>query len=289
MNLELSGKTALVTGGSQGIGRAIAFGLGAEGARVAICARDKSRLEQTAQEIKAKSSAEVLVVPGDLSRLDEVNRVAATVKERFGRIDILVNNAGAIRGGDFLTIPDEQWAGDWSLKILGYVRMARAVFPMMHGRGTHRQRRWRRGAQSDARLSDGRHRELGAHKLLERSRRPGRPVKYSGHRRVAGRNRDRALGESHRPASRIRRQERGGSTRRGGEPLPAQADRDAGGHRRPRVLPGIGTRLVHHGCVHHGRRRRHPWSLPVILSVPINLTCVTRCHISLRQHGVARL
>src|SRR5207249_9938625 len=78
---------------------------------------------------------EVLVVPGDLSRLDEVNRVAATVKERFGRIDILVNNAGAIRGGDFLTIPDEQWAGDWSLKILGYVRMARAVFPMMHAQG----------------------------------------------------------------------------------------------------------------------------------------------------------
>src|SRR5207244_12695721 len=128
-------KTALVTGGSQGIGRAIAFGLGAEGAKVAICARDKSRLEQTAQEIKAKSNAEVLIVPGDLSRLDDVNRVAATVKERFGRIDILVNNAGAIRGGDFLKIPDEQWAGDWSLKILGYVRMARAVFPMMQAQG----------------------------------------------------------------------------------------------------------------------------------------------------------
>ena len=135
MNLELSGKTALVTGGSLGIGRAIAFGLAAEGAKVAICARDKSRLEQTAQEIKAKSNAEVLVVPGDLSRLDEVNRVAATVKERFGRIDILVNNAGAIRGGDFLKIPDEQWAGDWSLKILGYVRMARAVFPVMQAHG----------------------------------------------------------------------------------------------------------------------------------------------------------
>src|SRR2546422_6278197 len=138
MNLELTGRTALVTGGSQGIGRAIAFGLGAEGARVAICARDKSRLEQTAQEIKAKSNAEVLIVPGDLSRLDDVNRVAATVKERFGRIDILVNNAGAIRGGDFLKIPDEQWAGDWSLKILGYVRMARAVFPLMQAQGAGR-------------------------------------------------------------------------------------------------------------------------------------------------------
>jgi NAD(P)-dependent dehydrogenase (short-subunit alcohol dehydrogenase family) len=135
VNLELTGKTALVTGGSQGIGRAIAFGLAAEGARVALCARDKSRLEQTAQEIRARSSAEVLVVPGDLSRLDEVNRVAATVKERLGRFDILINNAGAIRGGDFLKIPDDQWAGDWSLKILGYVRMARAVFPTMQAQG----------------------------------------------------------------------------------------------------------------------------------------------------------
>ena len=135
MNLELTGKTALVTGGSQGIGRAIALGLSAEGARVAICARDKARLEQTAHEIKTKTNADVLIVPGDLSRLDEVNRVAATVKERLGRIDILVNNAGAIRGGDFLKIPDEQWAGDWSLKILGYVRMARAVFPMMQAQG----------------------------------------------------------------------------------------------------------------------------------------------------------
>ena len=135
MNLELTGKTALVTGGSQGIGRAIAFGLAAEGARVAICARDKARLEQTADEVKAKTRAEVLVLPGDLSRLDDVNRVAAAARDRFGRLDILINNAGAIRGGDFLKIPDEQWAGDWSLKILGYVRMARAVFPMMQAQG----------------------------------------------------------------------------------------------------------------------------------------------------------
>jgi len=135
VNLELTGKTALVTGGSQGIGRAIAFGLGAEGARVAICARDKARLEQTADEIKAKTRAEVVALPGDLSRLDDVNRVAAAAHDRFGRLDILINNAGAIRGGDFLKIPDEQWAGDWSLKILGYVRTARAVFPMMQAQG----------------------------------------------------------------------------------------------------------------------------------------------------------
>src|SRR5207245_8906713 len=67
VNLELTGKTALVTGGSQGIGRAIAFGLGAEGATVASCARDTSRLEQTAQESKAKSNAKVLMVPSHRS------------------------------------------------------------------------------------------------------------------------------------------------------------------------------------------------------------------------------
>jgi 3-oxoacyl-[acyl-carrier protein] reductase len=135
VNLELSGKTALVTGGSQGIGRAIALGLAAEKARVAICARDKARLEQATQEIRTRTGGEVVALAGDLSRFEEVNRVAAEARDRLGRLDILVNNAGAIRGGDFLKIPDEQWAGDWSLKILGYVRMARAVFPIMQSQG----------------------------------------------------------------------------------------------------------------------------------------------------------
>jgi NAD(P)-dependent dehydrogenase (short-subunit alcohol dehydrogenase family) len=57
------------------------------------------------------------------------------VKDRCGRIDILVNNAGAIRGGAFLQIPDAQWMGDWNLKLLGYIRMARAVFPLMQAQG----------------------------------------------------------------------------------------------------------------------------------------------------------
>jgi NAD(P)-dependent dehydrogenase (short-subunit alcohol dehydrogenase family) len=135
MDLELRGKTALVTGASKGIGRAIAAGLAREGVRVAACARDKAALESAAAEIGRTAGVEVLAVPGDLSRLDEVNRVAETVKSRLGRIDILVNNAGAIRGGDFATIPDEQWAGDWSLKLLGYIRMARAVFPIMQAQG----------------------------------------------------------------------------------------------------------------------------------------------------------
>ena len=135
MDLELRGKTALVTGASKGIGRAITLGLAAEGVKVAMCARDKAALESAALEIGRATDGEVVVVPGDLSRLDEVTRVVETSKSRLGRLDILVNNAGAIRGGDFAKIPDEQWAGDWSLKLLGYIRVARAVFPLMQAQG----------------------------------------------------------------------------------------------------------------------------------------------------------
>ena len=135
MDLELTGKTALVTGASKGIGKAIARGLVREGARVAVCSRDPATLEVAAKEIRAGGPGEAIAVAGDLSRPDHVQRVAEEAAGRLGRLDILVNNAGAIRGGDFLTIPDEQWAGDWSLKLLGYIRMARAVFPQMQAQG----------------------------------------------------------------------------------------------------------------------------------------------------------
>src|SRR2546428_737655 len=90
MDLELKEKIALVTGASRGIGRAIARGLAAEGARVALCARDKATLETAAAEIARETRAEPFIVAGDLSRLEEVERVAREVHRRFGRIDILV-------------------------------------------------------------------------------------------------------------------------------------------------------------------------------------------------------
>ena len=135
MDLELRGKTALVTGASKGIGKAIALALAREGARVAVCARHSATLEAVAREIGAGVPGDVIAIPGDLSQPAHVQRVAEDAAGRLGRLDILVNNAGAIRGGDFLTIPDEQWTGDWSLKLLGYIRMARAVFPQMQAQG----------------------------------------------------------------------------------------------------------------------------------------------------------
>jgi NAD(P)-dependent dehydrogenase (short-subunit alcohol dehydrogenase family) len=135
MDLELRGKTALVTGASKGIGKAIALALAAEGARVAVVARDAGLLDKVAAECRDRSRQDAIAVAADLSRLDEVTRVTGEVKQRLGRIDVLVNNAGAIRGGGFLTIPDEQWIQDWNLKLLGYIRMARAVFPLMQEQG----------------------------------------------------------------------------------------------------------------------------------------------------------
>jgi NAD(P)-dependent dehydrogenase (short-subunit alcohol dehydrogenase family) len=137
VELGLNGRVALVTGGSKGIGRACAAGLAAEGCRLALCARGAEGLERAAAELQAKG-AEVLTVAADLTEADAARRVVAAAIGRFGRLDILVNNAGAIRGGDFLTTPAEQWADDWRLKVLGYVRMAQAVLPHM------RARRWGR-------------------------------------------------------------------------------------------------------------------------------------------------
>jgi 3-oxoacyl-[acyl-carrier protein] reductase len=135
MDLELRGKVALVTGASRGIGRAIAGGLAREGAHLALCARDKAALETVASELASTPGVEAVAIPGDLSRLAETARVVEAARARFGRVDILVNNAGAIRGGSFLEIPDEQWIVDWDLKLLGYVRMARAVLPIMRDQG----------------------------------------------------------------------------------------------------------------------------------------------------------
>lgn len=135
MDLGLAGKTAVVTGGSRGIGRAIGLALAREGARVLLVARDAARVEAAAREVGQEAGAEVLALAADLSRLDEVGRTVEEARHRLGRLDILVNNAGAIRGGDFLTIPDQQWVEDWSLKLLGYIRMARAVFPTMRAQG----------------------------------------------------------------------------------------------------------------------------------------------------------
>ena len=135
MNLELNDKAVVVTGASRGIGRAITLGMAAEGARVVAVARDKAALDKLTTEARGRSQRDAVALGADLSRLAEIERVVEEAKRACGRIDVLVNNAGAIRGGSFLDVPDAQWLDDWSLKLMGYIRMARAVLPIMQAQG----------------------------------------------------------------------------------------------------------------------------------------------------------
>jgi len=135
MELGLRGKVALVTGGSKGIGAAVARGLAREGARVAICARGQAALEKTAGEIAVATGAETFAIAGDLTRPGDVARIVAGTIARFGRIDILVNNAGAAPGGKILDLGEEDWQLALQLKFMGYVRCAKAVIPHMLEQG----------------------------------------------------------------------------------------------------------------------------------------------------------
>ena len=135
MELGLQGKVAIVTGASKGIGKAIAEELAKEGVRVVICARGQALLTEVATAIRQQSDTQVLPVSADLSTLDGVRTLVDHTREHFGTVDILVNNAGAIRSGSLLSKPDEDWLVDWSLKVFGYIRLAREVFPIMQAKG----------------------------------------------------------------------------------------------------------------------------------------------------------
>jgi len=131
MDLGLTGRTALVTGGSKGIGRAIAEGLASEGVHLHLAARTKSDLDAAGEAIRARWNVNVTAHPADLSDGDACRRLAASV----GDLDILVNNAGAIPGGDILTVDEDRWREAWDLKVFGFINLARAVYPAMKARG----------------------------------------------------------------------------------------------------------------------------------------------------------
>jgi NAD(P)-dependent dehydrogenase (short-subunit alcohol dehydrogenase family) len=135
MDLGLQGKVAFITGGSKGIGRAVATGLAREGTMVAICARRQDLLDRAAKEIADGTGAEVLPISGDMSKPGDAERVVAAVIARFSRIDILVNNAGAAPGGLLLNLTEEDWTAALQLKFLGYIRCCKAVVPYMLKQG----------------------------------------------------------------------------------------------------------------------------------------------------------
>jgi NAD(P)-dependent dehydrogenase (short-subunit alcohol dehydrogenase family) len=135
MDLGLTGKVAIVTGGSEGIGRATALSLAREGARVAIAARRRDVLQQAADEIRAATGGDVIAVPCDVTDEAQVRALVAQVVERWHGVDILVNNAGTSAAGKFEDVSDETWETDLGIKVYGAIYCSRAVLPYMKAAG----------------------------------------------------------------------------------------------------------------------------------------------------------
>lgn len=138
MDLQLEGKTAIVTGGSRGIGKAVARALALEGVDVAIAARGLEALEACAAELSAETGRRVVPVQVDTGDDESVREMVARVREGLGGVDILVNNAAVVGGGPLPPLEELSeeivWA-DMNVKVMGYLRCAQAVAPLMRERG----------------------------------------------------------------------------------------------------------------------------------------------------------
>jgi 3-oxoacyl-[acyl-carrier protein] reductase len=144
VDLGLDGKVAVVAASSKGLGKASALALAGEGARVTICARTEADLEAAAEEIRRETHGEVLAVPADLTKAEDIQRVVAATVRRFGGVDVLVNNSGGPALGTFPDLTDDDWRQAFEVVTLTFVRFVREVVPYM------REKRWGRiiGIQS---------------------------------------------------------------------------------------------------------------------------------------------
>jgi 3-oxoacyl-[acyl-carrier protein] reductase len=138
MQIDLANRAAIVTGGSKGLGFAIANRLAASGADVLIAARGRDALDAAVKSISAGAKGRVVGAAGDVSKPDEIKRIYDEGMRAFGKIDIVVNNAGTSRNGAFETITDEVWREDLDQKLFAAIRLTRLVWPQM------KERRWGR-------------------------------------------------------------------------------------------------------------------------------------------------
>lgn len=134
MDLGLSGKVALVAAASKGLGRAVAHELAAEGARLAICSRDRAAIEATAREIADATGAEVLARAADVTRPAEIAAFVDAALARFARVDVLVTNSGGPAPGRFDTLAPAAWQAAAELLLFAPIEFARRVLPGMRER-----------------------------------------------------------------------------------------------------------------------------------------------------------
>ena len=131
MDLGLKDSVALVTGGSYGIGRACAEALAGEGARIALCARNKEKVERAAGEIQSKFGVKAIGVAADVANKDDIEKFVNRAAEIFGTINVLINNAGMGSNEKIETTPDDTWQRYWEMNTMSAIRCSRAVIPHM--------------------------------------------------------------------------------------------------------------------------------------------------------------
>lgn len=135
LELGLKAKTAIITGGSDGLGRATATRFASEGVNTVICGRREDYLKDVASQIESETGGTVLAVRADVSIADDCTNLVAEAAKAFGGIDILINNAGTSAAAGFEDVSDDDWQVDVDLKIMGAVRMIRGVLPFMKKAG----------------------------------------------------------------------------------------------------------------------------------------------------------
>ncbi|HBI83062.1 SDR family oxidoreductase [Orrella sp. NBD-18] len=130
MDLGLNQRVALVTGASQGIGKAIAAKLAQEGASVVLTARGEDRLNQVVSEIRA-AGGKAVGIAADVSKKEDCERLIQYTVDTYGKIDILINNAGTSATGEFEAASDDIWQADFDLKLFAAIRLSRLAIPFM--------------------------------------------------------------------------------------------------------------------------------------------------------------
>jgi 3-oxoacyl-[acyl-carrier protein] reductase len=135
LELGLKGKIAIITGASEGLGKATAAKFAQCGARVAMCARRPDVLDAAAKEIQKSTGAEIFALPTDVTSTAQVEKFVGEVTGRWGGVDILLNNAGTSSAAPFEKVDDETWQYDFDSKVMGAIRFCRLVLPSMKARG----------------------------------------------------------------------------------------------------------------------------------------------------------
>lgn len=135
MDMELDGKVAVISGGSVGIGLAVAEALAQEGVHLALCARDGERVKERAEELAGKYGIQAVGFAADVTQPADIDAFVELVAQVFEGVDILINNAGTGSNETILNAPDEKWQYYWDLHVMAAVRLARGIVPLMRKRG----------------------------------------------------------------------------------------------------------------------------------------------------------